>query len=334
MNPGAGRVVGPAAGTGAPYRPFIRSLATLEAATGDRPVALACPPVTPGDAQARPGQARDEQRRWTVGVFDRFEKGIERAVNGAFAKAFRSEVQPVEVASALRRECDDRATVVGRDRYIAPNTYVVELGSADYERIGEWEDALANELGAVVTEHAGHQRYGFVGPVTVAFEEAGDLDTGVFRIRSSTTQGAAAPQPYPPPQPGPGYPPPEYQAPPGPPAGYPPQYPAQYAPQQPPAPPAGPPQPAGLELNGQLYPLTAEVTVLGRSSETDIPLDDTGVSRRHAEIRRTPQGFELVDLGSTNGSFVNGERVSVVPLADGSLITLGRTRIVFHAGRR
>ena len=96
----------------------------------------------------------------------------------------------------------------------------------------------------------------------------------------------------------------------------------------------GPPMPAALELNGQHYPLTAEVTVLGRSSETDLPLDDTGVSRRHAEIRRTEQGFELVDLGSTNGTFVNGERVSVVPLADGSLIAMGRSRIVFHAGRR
>lgn len=266
-----------------------------------------------------------------MGVFDRFEKGIERAVNGAFAKAFRSEVQPVEVASALRRECDDRATVVGRDRYIAPNTYVVELGSADYERIGEWEDALAGELGAVVTEHAGHQRYGFVGPVSVAFEEATDLDTGVFRIRSSTTQGAV-PAPYPPYPAGrpaaPQYQAPEPEYPPypgGQPAGYPPV---------PPPPMPGPALPAAVELNGQHYPLTAEVTVIGRSSETDLPLDDTGVSRRHAEIRRTPHGYELVDLGSTNGSFVNGERVSAVALTDGSLITIGRTRIVFHAGRR
>lgn len=272
-----------------------------------------------------------------MGVFDRFEKGIERAVNGAFAKAFRSEVQPVEVASALRRECDDRATVVGRDRYIAPNTYVVELGSADYERIGEWEDALAGELGAVVTEHAGHQRYGFVGPVSVAFEEAVDLDTGVFRIRSSTTQGAV-PAPYPAAPPAP-----QYQAPlppaPQPDQGYPPGYPAEgYQPQGyqpvPPPPMPGPTGPASVELNGQLYPLTAEVTVIGRSSETDLPLDDTGVSRRHAEIRRGPHGYELVDLGSTNGSFVNGERVSAMALTDGSLITIGRTRIVFHAGRR
>lgn len=250
-----------------------------------------------------------------MGVFDRVEKGIERAVNGAFAKAFRSEVQPVEVASALRRECDDRAAIVGRDRHVAPNSYVVELGTADYERIGEWEDALASELGAVVSEHAGHQRYGFVGPVSVAFEEAGDLDTGVFRIRSSMSQGVlpAPEQPLPPP---PSYPQPSYQQP---------SY------QPPPMP--GPPAPAALELDGRHYPLTTEVIVIGRSSETDLPLDDTGVSRRHAEIRPSPHGYDLVDLGSTNGTFLNGERISVAPLGDGSLITIGRTRIIFHAGR-
>ncbi|WP_143447389.1 DUF3662 domain-containing protein, partial [Kineosporia sp. R_H_3] len=135
-----------------------------------------------------------------MGVLDRFEKGIERAVNGAFAKAFRSEVQPVEIASALRRECDEKASVVGRDRTIAPNTFVVELGRADHDRLGEWETALGDELSAAVHEHARQQRYAFVGPVQVQFAEADDLDTGVFRVRSQTArpdhqQQYAAPQP-------------------------------------------------------------------------------------------------------------------------------------------
>ena len=71
-----------------------------------------------------------------MGIIGRFEKGLDRAVNGVFAKAFRSEVQPVEIASALRRECDDKAAIVTRDRTIAPNTFVVELGQADHERLG------------------------------------------------------------------------------------------------------------------------------------------------------------------------------------------------------
>ena len=93
-----------------------------------------------------------------MGIIGRFEKGLDRAVNGVFAKAFRSEVQPVEIASALRRECDEKASVVTRDRTIAPNIFVVELGKADHERLGEWEQALGSELGAAVHEHARQQR--------------------------------------------------------------------------------------------------------------------------------------------------------------------------------
>src|SRR4030095_10416945 len=122
-------------------------------------------------------------------MLDRFEKGLERAVNGAFAKAFRSEVQPVEVASALRREIDDRAAVGGRDRTIVPNAFVVGRAPADPQRLGEWQEALSEELQAVVTDHAAQQRYAFVGPVKVAFEEAEDLDNGVFRVRSATPKG-------------------------------------------------------------------------------------------------------------------------------------------------
>ena len=93
-----------------------------------------------------------------MGMFDRMEKGIERAVNGAFAKAFRSEVQPVEIASNLKREIDDQATVVARGRTIVPNTFVVELGPADHDRLGEWADALGDELREVVSEHARQQQ--------------------------------------------------------------------------------------------------------------------------------------------------------------------------------
>ncbi len=130
-------------------------------------------------------------------MFDRMEKGIERAVNGAFAKAFRSEVQPVEIASALRREIDDRATVVARGRTLAPNTFVVELGQGDYSRLGEWQDTLGDELRDVVAEHAGTQEYSFVGPISVRFEEAQDLDTGLFRVRSTTTRGTRPQQAHP-----------------------------------------------------------------------------------------------------------------------------------------
>jgi hypothetical protein len=235
-------------------------------------------------------------------MLDRFEKGIERAVNGAFAKAFRSEVQPVEVASALRREVDDRAAVVGRDRTIVPNAFVVELGPADHERLGEWQEALAEELQAVVTDHAAQQRYAFVGPVKVAFEEAEDLDTGVFRVRSATAKGRPrAPQ-------------------------------AGGAPQAPAARPATPPQ-VTLEIDGRVHRLAGNVTVIGRGAEADVVVDDPGVSRRHAEIHTDRGRVRVVDLGSTNGTFVDGERIGTGDLADGSRITVGRTRIVVRMGQ-
>ncbi len=304
-----------------------------------------------------------------MGVLDRFEKGIERAVNGAFAKAFRSEVQPVEIASALRRECDDRSSIVGRDRTIAPNSFVVELGQADYERLGEWKDALGDELTAVVHDHARQQRYAFVGPVNVVFEESDDLDTGLFRVRSATSRPSGDPQyrqaspdagyaaggpfagqsppaypaePYPP-EPYPqdayagGYPAEAYQA-----GGQPDPYAGGYAPDGGayPAPGAGwaaADRPAAgpgasLDVDGQRHQLAKPVTVVGRALDADVVLDDPGVSRRHAEIHLIDGRARVIDLGSTNGTFVDGERVHAGDLNEGSTITVGRTRIVFHAG--
>ena len=279
-----------------------------------------------------------------MGLIGRFEKGLDRAVNGVFAKAFRSEVQPVEIASALRREMDDKAAVVTRDRTISPNTFVVELGKADHERLGEWEQALGDELGAAVHDHARQQRYAFVGPVVVGFEEAEDLDTGVFRIRSATEAGPVAPAPG---QPGaaPGYP--------GAPAGYPgpgpgaagpgwsgpdrgvPPYPGVEQPGQGGSPWLSPPPPssASLDVEGKIHRLSAPVTVIGRSTEADIVLDDAGVSRRHAEVHLIDGRARVIDLGSTNGTYVDGERVHAGNLTDGSTITVGRTRIVYRSGQ-
>lgn len=258
-----------------------------------------------------------------MGVLDRFEKGIERAVNGAFAKAFRAEVQPVEIASALRRAVDEKAAVIGRGRTLVPNSFVVELGESDHERLGEYADALSDELVANLREHAHHQRYAFVGPVTVTFEQVDELDTGVFRVRSATVKGrqeevrsSRPPEviprdldiPTPPPRA---------------------------------AVPARSQQPTRrpwLEVDGQVYPLVGPVTVVGRGDEADIVLDDPGVSRQHAEIRVTTDGphlaATLTDLGSTNGTYVDGDLARSSSLQDGTAITMGRTRATYRSGER
>jgi len=228
-----------------------------------------------------------------VGILDRFEKGVERAVNSAFAKVSRGDLKPVEIASALRREVDDRVAIVGRDRSVVPNEFTVELSLLDLERVDAWgAEALADELAANVTDHATQQRYAFVGPVTVTFVENPDLETGRFQIRSATVRGTVAPATSV-------------------------------------APSARHPM---VDIDGQRYLLTGPVTVIGRGSDADIIVDDPGISRRHLEIRVTPDGVIASDLGSTNGTYVEGHQVPAATLVDGNTLTIGRTQILFWTG--
>lgn len=267
-----------------------------------------------------------------MGVLDKFEKGVAKVVNSAFAKTFRSEVKPVEIAAAIQREMDER-TAAFRGRTVVPNTFDVELGSSDHQRVVEWgEEALAQEIAQAAIDHAREQGYSLVGPVEITFTDQPDLNTGLFRVHSSTVRadGAASPEgaarPGEPgvPHPGAGYPGAAAQA-----ARQTPYQPAQY---QAPYPAPEPPRLPVIDIDGRRYLLAATSTVLGRGSEADIVVDDTGVSRRHLELRRTEHGVIVTDLGSTNGTFVEGHRITAATLVDGNTITLGRTRLLFYTG--
>lgn len=287
-----------------------------------------------------------------MGVLQRFERRLEGLVNGAFAKAFKSEVQPVEIASALQRECDDRAAPVSQGRVMVPNDFTVELGAHDYERLATYAGPLSAELGELLQEHGREQRYMFVGPVEVKFERVQDLSTGMFRIRSQALAGVVQMPGYPPQQaPGFGAPPQQQQQP----QGYPPQQ-APVPPQPPFGAPAGqggfgappqqqPPMGAGfpqpqagpgtcwIEVNGVRHPLSRAVTSLGRGTEVDLRIDDPSVSRRHAEIR-VGMPSVISDLGSTNGIVVDDQHVRQAQLRDGSVIHLGNTTIIFRQDPR
>src|SRR5699024_10967969 len=132
-----------------------------------------------------------------MGILDRFEKGLENVVNGAFAKAFRSQVEPVELAGALRREADNKAAVVSRGRTLTANHYTIELSPTDHERLSGLESELRSDLRQVIGDHAIEQAYSFVGPVSVDFALADDLDTAMYRVVSSTERpdGTPAAQP-------------------------------------------------------------------------------------------------------------------------------------------
>lgn len=288
-----------------------------------------------------------------MGVMKKFEQRLEGLVNGTFAKVFKSEVQPVEIAGALQRECDNNATIWNRDRTVVPNDFIVELSPHDYERLSPYAGQLGQELSGMVLEYAEAQRYSFLGPLQVNLERADDLDTGLYRVRSRTLAGdtpeppaAAAPV-----QPGHGRAPSEAPGAQGAPwqqssaptyAGAPP------APSTPPAMPPAPPT-AGMgsnvrpfpgagtgagtrrwiEVNGTRHQITGSACVLGRSTEADVRIDDPGVSRKHAEIRPGTPAMVL-DLGSTNGIVVDGQHTQRATLRDGSRIVVGSTTIIYR----
>ncbi|AQW52065.1 MULTISPECIES: DUF3662 and FHA domain-containing protein [Streptomyces] len=276
-----------------------------------------------------------------MGVMKRFEQRLEGLVNGTFAKVFKSEVQPVEIAGALQRECDNNATIWNRDRTVVPNDFIVELSTPDYERLSPYSGQLGDELSGMVRDYAKQQRYTFMGAIKVHLQKADDLDTGLYRVRSRTLAssesqdaqqaagrpGAGAPQQRP--------------------GGY--GYPAQPAgaPPMPSTPPGARPAPhtsgagagAGaqqqgqtrrwIEINGSRHQISRPTLVMGRSTDADVRIDDPGVSRRHCEIRvGTPPTVQ--DLGSTNGIVVDGQHTTRATLRDGSRIVVGSTTIVYR----
>jgi hypothetical protein len=257
-----------------------------------------------------------------VGVLQRFERRLGGLVEGAFAKVFKGDVQPVEIASALQRETDDRKTVLGQGKVLVPNDFVVELGRHDYDRLSPWAEPLGDELAAMVREHAAEHRYSFVGPVTVALELMPNVDTGTFRVRSGVSAGdvidggrivragsaassmdAAAP--------------PTNAL-----AGRPRLVVTAGGKAK-----TGSPEARGEE---QAFFLTHSVTVIGRAAEADLRLNDPGVSRRHAEIRQESGGFWIVDLGSTNGLRVNEAPIARHELINGDRVEIGSTTMVFR----
>ncbi|MBA6439250.1 DUF3662 and FHA domain-containing protein [Streptomyces sp. DSM 41524] len=279
-----------------------------------------------------------------MGVLKRFEQRLEGLVNGTFAKVFKSEVQPVEIAGALQRECDNNATIWNRDRTVVPNDFIVELSAPDYERLSPYSGQLGDELAGMVRDYAKQQRYTFMGAIKVHLQKAEDLDTGLYRVRSRTLASSESQSPEGPQaagRAGAGAAPQQR------PGGY--GYPAQPAgaPPMPSAPPGARPAPRGggaaagvgaqpqgqtrrwIEINGSRHQISRPTLVLGRSTDADVRIDDPGVSRRHCEIRvGTPPTIQ--DLGSTNGIVVDGQHTTRATLRDGSRIVVGSTTIVYR----
>lgn len=216
-----------------------------------------------------------------MGFLDNIERGLERAVNGAFARTFRSGVQPVEIASALKRQLDIGAVVVDRDRVLAPNDFVVRMSSQDAQRMTALGTNLIDELVQVIHKHAKRQQYQLLGGVRVTIQADDSITPGVVQVDASSVQGSVNWTPV-------------------------------------------------LDIAGQRHTLKPGKTVIGRGSDADITIADTGTSRKHVEISWNGSEGVARDLGSTNGSKINGQRFREAKLQPDTEILIGQTRIIFR----
>ena len=228
-----------------------------------------------------------------MGGLQRFERRLESAISGVFARTFRSAVQPVEIAAALEREIDNNAQILSRDRRLVPNAFHVELSATDLERLAPYDSTLARELSDQLKKHAEAQSYVFPGPIDIGFEPADDLTTGRFRIRSEAQAKVTGTASH-----------------------------TQVRRAR-----------ALLEVNGSQHPLQPPGLVVGRGTDADIRINDPGISRRHAEFQITMGRdeedplIEVHDLGSTNGILVDGRKVPRATLHAGSQVKVGTTTL-------
>jgi hypothetical protein len=230
-----------------------------------------------------------------MGVLRNFESRLERGIEGFFKAAFRSGLQPIEIAKRILREMDAAKTVGVKEIWV-PNRYTLTVSAPDRERFASMEGALIRELETVVAEGAKEKGYGLVARPEVVFETGEALKKGDLIVAAELSE-APGPQtaesPFVPASPGPA---------------------------------------ARLILEGgnEEWQLDGARSVIGRLSGSEIEIQDAGASRQHAEIRRDGDDFLLVDLGSTNGTLLNDAPVTEATLEDGDRITIGRTILEFR----
>jgi hypothetical protein len=224
-----------------------------------------------------------------VGVFDSVEKKLENAVGGVFARAFRGDVQPVEITARLQRELDSEAKLLSRDRKLVPNEFHIAFSTHDFGRLSPYSSTLNAEVTAELHNYAAERGYIFNGPVTIEYAENAKLPIGRFKVTSAAVAGVEVVD----------------------------------------EPLFAKPGALAIEVNGYRHPLNDAVLVIGRGTEADLRINDPGISRQHARILVQGHGAQatvtIEDLGSTNGISVDGQKVKSAPLHLGSQITIGNT---------
>ena len=224
-----------------------------------------------------------------MSALQRFEARLESLVSGLFAKTFRSAVQPVEIAAALQRECDNNAQVLSRQRRLVPNDFHVELSGTDLERLRPYDSALESELAGQLREYADTQGYVFPGHITIDFAPDTDLTTGRFRIRSAAKADVSGDASH-----------------------------TRLTRAH-----------AVLEVNGTRHPLDTSLTVgRGSDADlriNDPGVSRRHIEFRVTASGGALPRIEVHDLGSTNGMLVNGQKMQSALASDGTEVKIGRT---------
>jgi hypothetical protein len=212
-----------------------------------------------------------------MGVLEGFEHGLERAVNGAFAKTFRSSLQPLEISSALKAQMDSYAQTFSRDRVVAPHEYSVAVSPQDAERMRTLGQGLQDQLTDALRAHATRQGYALAGPLIIDIHPDPKVSVGMLEV---TPRSSDAPI--------------ELRA--------------------------------VLDVNGHRFPLARGQNVVGRGHEATIVLTEGSVSKRHAILEWDGTRVTVQDLHSTNGTFVDGRRVSTAEVPERAELRFGAAR--------
>ena len=249
-------------------------------------------------------------------VLRSIESKIEGLFEGVFGRAFRTNAQPIELARKLVKEMDDHRNV-SVSRVYVPNEFTIYLSPHDRKQFAGYESSLVGELQEYLAEHARRERYALLTAPVVLVTTDDDLAVGEFGIATRLVADETSDEAPPPSE-------------------LPLEQPAQTMIYRAPAPPVADdaaPEPARevvtLTVAGRQHLITEPLVVLGRSRDAGLRISDVNISRRHAELRQEGAAYWIVDLGSTNGTAVNGKRVDRQRLRDGDRIAIGSTEIVF-----
>ncbi len=247
-----------------------------------------------------------------------FERRLEGAVEGFFARAFRSGLQPIELAKGVQRYAEDHQHVTS-DGVVVPNVFRAQVATKDYERLSTFGESLPRELAQVVVTTAADRGWQLRGPVKVRVEPSDKVKVGRYtltaRVEVVDLTGRDAPEPA------------RATSPP-----YTSDAHVHGSATTGGAAPGSAARPAtgGLAVRvlsgpatGTTVTITGNRVTLGRMSSCDVTVADSTVSREHAALVRRGDRWWIVDLGSTNGTTVNGVRAAEQPVGPGDRIVLG-----------